>query len=117
MQDDLTDSEIKNDNAYRPNTDQVEDDLERLIGYKQEFIELMKNVRRHIGAEAFDCGAVAVEQLFDDMLHDDFERLNASIDARRALPESFELHEYNTLIRRRALQTNPATHKAMGKPV
>lgn len=117
MQDDLTDSEIKNDNAYRPNTDQVEDDLDRLIGYKQEFIDLMKNVRRHISAEAFDCGAVAVEQLFDDMLHDDFERLNRSIDARRCLPESYELHEYTANCRRRALLQNPATHKALGKPL
>lgn len=94
MEPNLTDNQILAEDGHG-REDIVRDDLDRLVDFKQDFIDLMKSVKRHVSKEAFEEHAVAIEQAFDDMLHDDFEKLNASIDARLCLPESYELNRWN----------------------
>lgn len=94
--------------TYNDENDLILDDVKRIEGFKQGFIEMMADIRKHISADDFNEYCIDIEQMFNDMIGGKYNRLCEEGGYPDDMPVS-PWYKAWLLTTRKRLFKNPAT--------
>lgn len=80
--------------TYKPTEDQIQDDKNRLIGIKQDFIYAMEQVTRYVSTQSMIDSLIASEEHFNDAIQGEWNTLCQQDGDYDDLPNSVHLKKW-----------------------